>query len=322
MLKFLAAAVAALIATSAVAQSYPSRPVRVILPFPAAGLLEGMTRAIGQQLTEATGQPMLIENRPGASQIIGMQACAKSPPDGYTLCMATADSFSYNPHLFTSLPFDPDADFVPITNLVWIQGLIVAHAAAPFGSYGELVTFAKANPGKVNWGTWGSASIPEVYMSWINHNAGVRITPIPYKGAGQAYPALVANEVQVTYIGIGQALGHIKSGKVKPIAITGGRPAASLPQVPTLEAAGGDPGLSAWYGVFAPAKTPRAIIVLVHAELAKALKAPKVQEMIRSLYMEPDGMPPAEFAAFLKKDRANAGRVFRAIGLKPSDAPS
>ena len=203
-----------------------------------------------------------------------MQACAKSPPDGSVVCSVIPDALTYNPLLFTNLPYDPDADFVPVTNLTLVPGLIAARPDAPFKSVKELIAYAKANPGKVNWGTWGAATIPEIYMNWIAHHAGVKITGIPYKGAGAGNPAVFSGEADVTYMGFGGAAPMIKAGKIKPIVAIGDRRSPFMPGLPTLADEGGDPGLKGYFGAFAPGKTPKPIVDRLNTELARAIRTP------------------------------------------------
>lgn len=306
---------------SAFAQAFPAKPIRIINPFAAGGLLDGTLRALGQQITESVGQTVIIENRPGGSTFIGMSACAKAPPDGYTVCATTPDSLSYNPLLFTNVPYDAERDFAPVTNLVFTNNLIVAHASAPFNTFKEMIAYAKANPRKVNWGSWGVGSIPHVYLEAITREFGIQLTHVPYKGAGQAFPAIVAGEIHVTYGGLGFSIPHIKSGKLKPLATTPAR-STLLPDVPTLKELGAEVGLPSYFGVFAPAKTPMPVLEKLSAEFAKALRAPRIQEFLKTQTLEPVGNSPAEFAAFVKADRANAQKVFRSMGIKPTDAPS
>jgi tripartite-type tricarboxylate transporter receptor subunit TctC len=304
------------------AQAYPSKPVRVIVPIVAGAVLDALARTLGQQLSDSIGQPVLVENRPGGSSIIGMQACAKAPPDGYTLCIAVADSLSYVPHLFKNLPFDPQQDFAPIIYLVRGTSMLLANASAPFNSYKEMIAFAKARPGAVNWGTWGAGSIPDMYLQWSKHQMGVDITAVPYKGGGQAIPALLAGEVHITFMAVGPMLPHIKAGKLKPIAIVGDRRTALLPDVPSLADERADPGVRSYFGAFAPGRTPKVVVDRLNAEFARALQTPRLQEFVRAQTLEVVGGSAAEFAEFLKIDRANAGRLFRTIGVKPSEAPS
>jgi tripartite-type tricarboxylate transporter receptor subunit TctC len=308
-----------LIASIASAQQFPSKPIHVILPFAAGGLLDGTVRAISQQVSQSVGQPVIVENRPGGGTFIGMGACAKAAPDGHTVCITTPDSLSYNPYLYAKVPYNAEKDFAPVTNLVFTNNLIVAHASAPFNSFKEMIAYAKENPGKVTWGSWGIGSIPHVYLEAINKHFGVDILQVPYKGAGQAYPAILAGEVHVTYGGIGFSVPHIKSGKLKPLATTPER-SDLVPGVPTMQELGIEPGLPSYFGVFAPGKTPAPVLEKLAAEFSKALRAPKVQEFLKAQTLEPVGNTPSEFAAFVRADREKAGRVFKSMGLKPIDS--
>jgi tripartite-type tricarboxylate transporter receptor subunit TctC len=311
--------IALLACSGALAQPFANRPVRVIFPATAGSLLDTYLRAVVSQVADNTGQTMIVEDRPGASAVIGMSACAKSPPDGTTICTAIPDALTYNPLLFTNLPYDPDNDFVPVTNMTLVPGLLAARADAPFKSLKELIAYAKANPGKINWGTWGAATIPEIYMNWIAHHAGVQITGIPYKGGGAAWPAMIAGETQVTFIGLGFAQPQIRAGKAIPLAVTSPRRSKTAPNIPSLAEEVPDPGLAdTWFGVVMPAKTPRPLIDAIHREFVKAVQSQKVQDFMTQQTMEGVGSSPAEFTEFLKGQRAAAARVFQTLGLKPS----
>ncbi|MFM9969386.1 MAG: Bug family tripartite tricarboxylate transporter substrate binding protein [Burkholderiales bacterium] len=299
------------------AQWPPNKPVRVIFPATAGSLLDTVLRNVTQAVGESTGQSMIVENRAGASATIGMSACAKSPPDGTTVCTGIPDAFLYNPLLFTNLPYDPDSDFIPVTNMTFAPGLIVAHPSAPFKSMKELIAFAKSNPGKLNWGTWGAATIPEIYMNWIAHHAGTKITGIPYKGGGQAWPAMVAGETHVTFIGLAFAQPQIKAGKAIALSVTAARRSKEFPEIPALSEDVPDTGLGdVWFGVFMPAKTPQPIVGAVHREFIKALQSQKVQAFLAQQGMPVVGNSREEFADFIKRERASAANVFKTLGLK------
>ncbi|MSQ52590.1 MAG: tripartite tricarboxylate transporter substrate binding protein [Betaproteobacteria bacterium] len=311
-----------LCALNAFAQSFPSKPIRIIVPYVGGGAVDGSARVLAVPMSEAIGQPVLVENRPGASSMVGMQACAKSASDGYTTCMTVADSLSYNPFLFKNLPYDADRDFAPVINLARGNSMLVAKGGASFNSFKEMIATAKSKPGALNWGTWGPASVPDMYLQWIRHQVGVDIAAVPYKGAGQAVPALLAGEVDVTYMTIGAMLPHIKAGKVKSLAVVGGVRSPSLPNVPHLVEEGADPGLRSYFGIFAPGGTPKPIVDRLNAEFAKALQAPKVQEYLRTLTLDIVGGSADDFAQFLREDKINSGRVFKTMGVKPGDSPS
>ena len=174
--------IAGLFARQAVAQTYPNSLIRIIVPYAAGGVTDSLARITGAQVAEAVGQPVIIENRPGASSMLGMQACANAKPDGYTICVTVADSLSYNPQLFASLPYDPEQSFAPVMRLALTNNLLVANSKTPFNSYKEMTAYAKANPGKLNWATWGPATLPDLYLRWVSSQAGVKIQAIPYKG--------------------------------------------------------------------------------------------------------------------------------------------
>jgi tripartite-type tricarboxylate transporter receptor subunit TctC len=302
-------------------QSYPSKPIRILVPYAAGGVVDASARAVGNLIGESTGVPVLVENRPGASTIVGMLACGKAPPDGYTTCMTVADSLSYNPFLFKSLPYDPDKDFTPIINLARSNSMLLARGNAPFGSIREMIAYARAHPGALNWGTWGPASIPDMYLHWIQHETGVNITAVPYKGVGQAVPALLAGEVDIGFATIGGMLPHLRAGKLKSLAVVGSQRFPGLPDVPALAEDGVDPGLRSYFGVFASGGTPRAIADRLNVEFAKALQTSKIQDFFRAQTLDIVGGSAQDFAEFLKVDRVNAARVFKAIGVTPVEAP-
>jgi tripartite-type tricarboxylate transporter receptor subunit TctC len=293
----------------------------VIIPFTAA-VLDALGRVIGNGFRESTGQPLLLEARPGASSIIGMLACAKAAPDGYTICMTNSDSLSYNPARFSYLPYNPEADFVPVINLGWTNGSLVANAKTPFNTYKEMIAYAKAKPGTLNYGTWGPASMPDLYLLWMRHQTGADIAAIAYKGGAPAYTAVISGEVDITYMGIGNALQQIKAGKVKPLVVLGNKRSSLMPNTPSLEEEGGDPALRSYFGAFAPAKTPKAIVDRLNAEFSKAIRTPRARELYRNYTIEFEDNTPEAYAAFLRADRENTAKVFKSIGIKPVPAPS
>lgn len=316
-----AALLTACIAASVSAQAFPVKPIRIIVPYGAGGVTDQLARVLGASIAESTGQQVVSEPRPGASSIIGMSTCAKAPADGYTVCLTVADSLTYNPLLFADLPYDAARDFAPVTVLGWSSMLVVANANAPVNSFKEMVAYSKANPGKLNWGTWGPASTPDIYLRWIERMAGAQITAIPYSSAAQANPALFAGQIDLTIAGIGYALPFIKSGKLKVLAVMGNQRSTFFPDVPTLTEEGADPGLTVYFCIFAPAKTPPQIIERLNAEFAKAIRTPRVQDFFRTYTLRAEGNSAAEFAEFLKTDRSIATKVFSALGIRPGAAP-
>jgi tripartite-type tricarboxylate transporter receptor subunit TctC len=313
--------VAVALVSPASAQQFPSKPMRLISTTTAGGVNDTICRAFAQQISQNVGQPMVVENRPGAGSMIGMQALAKSPPDGYTVALTTPEPLVYNPLLFTKLLYDPDNDFVPVTQVTQSQDLIIASAVVPGNNFKEIMAYAKANPGKLNFATWGPASSPALYLEWINRANGVNITGIAYKGAPPSIAAILSDEVQLTYIALGFVNSQIKAGKLKAIAFGGSRHSPILPNVPTLSEFNSDPDLPPFFGIYAPAGTPPAIVERLAAEFKKALSAPKLNDSLVQLTQTPIGSTPAEFAETNRRAKASAVRVFKALGIKPTDAP-
>lgn len=310
------------VAVGAEAQAFPSKPIRIIVSTSPGGLTDLISRNTGQSVTESTGQPVVVEYRPGAGTLIGFQACAKSPPDGYTVCVTTPESIVYNPLLYSKLPYDAENDFVAVTNLVMgVGGVIVAHPSAPGNTFADVIAYAKANPGALNYATWGSGSVPGIFLGWINHVNGVEITPVPYKGAGPSLPAIVAGQVHLTYSAIGLVAPHVKAGKLKLLAVAGSKRSPYVPDTPSLGEFNSDPGFNSYFAMWAPAKTPMPVVEKLAAEFGKAVHSERMKELLKTQALVPVGNSPAEFAAFLKQDKANAARIFKAIGIRPGEAP-
>lgn len=311
-----------LLAFAASGQGFPSRPVRLIVPFPPGGAMDVVGRALAPTAGDLLGQPVLVENRPGAGTMLGVSACAKSAPDGYTVCLASPDSLSYARHLYTSIAYDPDNDFAAITNLVFTRGVVYASQDAPFSSFAEMVAYARANPGKANFATWGAGTIPHLLMEWFGRRLGAQFTQVPYKGGAPANQALLSGEAQVGYFALGPLIPLFKSGKLKALALTAPSRSPAMPDLPTLAEAGADTGLPSYIGLYAPAKTPAAVIDRLHAAFVAALRAPKVSEPLRQQQFELVGNSHADFTRFMKEDREAAARVFGQLGIKPMDAPN
>src|ERR671926_1137479 len=246
--------------TYALAQApFPAKPLHVIVPFPPGGAVDPLVRALANGLTERMGQPVVVDNRPGATGTIGMNACAKSPPDGYTLCFVTSDGMTVVPALGIALPFDAERDFQPVTLLGYSQPVLVAAAGAPFDSYKTLVAYARANPGKINFGTFGEGSSSHQLLEAIQHGAKIKITNVPYKGTGPALQATIAGEVDLALSIVPVIAPHIKSGRLKPILALARARLAALPQVPTYGQQGIPLFRTTWFGIVAAAGIPRDI---------------------------------------------------------------
>ena len=305
----LATMLAATLAAPAYAQTYPSRPIRIVVPYPAGGGIDVMSRLIAQRLAQRFGQAVVVENKPGAGTIVAAESVARATPDGATLMITTDATITINPHLYAKLPYDPVKDFAPVTQLVLLNQLLVANAELPANNLRELITYAKANPAKLNYASYGVGSQPHLAMEILKSQAGINIVHVPYKGIPQAVPAAIAGEVQLTFSGAASTQAHLKGGRLKALAIGGKARLALLPDVPTFAEQGfPEVPANAWFGLFAPAATPPEIIARLHAEVTRILKDPEfAQKEIVAKGYELVASSPAEFAAFLQTDsRRNA----------------
>ena len=305
----LATLLAATLAAPAYAQTYPSRPIRIVVPYPAGGGIDVMSRLIAQRLAQRFGQAVVVENKPGAGTLVAAESVARATPDGATLMITTDATITINPHLYAKLPYDPVKDFAPVTQLVLLNQLLVANADLPVNNLRELIAYAKANPAKLNYASYGVGSQPHLAMEILKSQAGINIVHVPYKGIPQAVPAAIAGEVQLTFSGAASTQAHLKGGRLKALAIGGKARLALLPDVPTFAEQGfPEVPANAWFGLFAPAATPPEIIARLHAEMTRILKDPEfAQNEIVAKGYELVASSPAEFAAFLQNDsRRNA----------------
>jgi tripartite-type tricarboxylate transporter receptor subunit TctC len=303
----------ALGAAQALAQpEYPTKPVRVIVPIAPGSVTDVLARAAAQELSARLGQPLLVENRVGASGIIGGEACARAAPDGYTLCILYSNILSFNPHLFDKLPYDVSRDFAPVTNLYFITEGLIASASLPVDSVDELRILARTKPGTLNFGTLGPGSGPELFLNWLNAQWRTDITAIPYKGGGPVALALAAGEIQLGFMGLGNFIGPIQGGQVKVLAVSGSKRSKLVPGAPTRDEAGlgAYPG-RVWWGLLVPAGTAGVIVQKLNTQLVRLFREPKFVEFLENRYVEPATGTPEEFAAFLKADRDTAGKLVR-----------
>ena len=301
---FLAAALLAVLTWPAHAQdAYPSKPIRLVVPYPPGGASDVTARLIGQKVTEAWGQQVIIDNRPGANGIVALEHVAKQPPDGYTLLLANLGPNAINPAIYAKLPYDPVKDFAPITLTTLVPQVLVVAPAFEAKTLKDLLDFARANPGKVNYGNGGNGSSNHLGVELMASLAGVSLTSIPYKGDAQAMADAMSGQVTMTLPTVVAATPHIRSGKLRPLAVGTKTRVASLPDVPTMQEAG-VPGYESfsWGGVMAPAGTPVAIINKLHAEFVRILKLPDMQEKLAGLGATVSAAGPAEFAAFLQAE--------------------
>ena len=298
------------------AQSYPNRPVRLIVPQSPGASTDLTARLIAQKLTPALGQNVIVDNRPGAGSIVGTEIVAKAVPDGYTL-LVVASSITLNPTLHKNLPYDPVRDLTPITQLSAFPNILVVHPAVPVKTVKELVALAKAKPGSLNYGSSGAATGTHLSAELFKYMTGVDMVHVPYKGGGPAVQALLGGQVQLNFATIVSVLPHMRGGKLRGIAVTTARRSPAAPEIPTIAEAG-VPGYDhgPWNGFLAPAKTPRAVIARLNEETARILQQPDVKSVFMNEGAEPVGNKPEEFAAIIREETAKWAKVIRAAGIK------
>jgi len=305
----------ALVSLQAAGQAYPSKPVRLVNPFPPGGPLDLLGRILSERLGAGFGRPVLVENKPGAAGNIGAAEVAKSPADGHTVLLTLFSIVTSNPHLYDRLPFDPLKDFAPITALASSDSVLIVHPSVPAASVAELVAYAKANPGRLNYASAGKASPGHLTAEFFGRRAGAAFTHVPYKGNAEAIRSVLAGETQMMFTPTTGALPLIKAGKLKAIAVYLTERVDELPEVPSLE--GFDQKtLPFWYGLLAPAGTPREIVMRLNTETVKALKDPQVDKTLRAGRIFPIGNSPEAFGAMMREGHAAWGRVIRETGVK------
>ena len=312
-----AGAIASALAPRAFApEKFPTRPVRGVLGFAPGGGADIYLRSVAVRLNQIWGQPVVVENRPGASGFIGADIVAKAPPDGYTLSLSVPNSHSLGPHVMKA-PYDAIRDFTPITLGVQFPMICVVGNAVPVSSFAELVAYAKANVGKLSFASTGNGSIQQIGGEVFNRITGARITHVPYKGSAPAILDVIAGNVTMSFDTSTGATQHIKAGKLKALAVLASQRMTGLPDVPTT-AEVGQPGfeLSAWYGWHGPAGMPRPLVEQIQQDIAKAMAFPDVREKLLGMGAEIGGWPPESFRAMFEKDYARMGEVVKSTGIK------
>ena len=310
------AAVGAAIPAGAFAQAaYPTKPVTIVVPFAAGGTTDILARIIGQALTSELGQPVVVDNRAGAGGNIGGALAAKAPADGYTLFMGTVGTHAINASLYKKMPFDPVKDFAPLTRVANVPNLLVANPAQPYKSVKELIAYAKANPGKVNFGSSGNGSSIHLSGELFKSLAKVDMVHVPYKGSAPAVTDLLGNQIGIMFDNMPSAIQHVRSGKLVPIAVTTAKRSPELPNVPTIAEAG-VPGYEAtsWFGMFAPAGTPAPVLAKLNTALVKVLNQAEVKKKINEQGAETTSETPEQFAAFIKTESVKWGKVVQESG--------
>ena len=305
----IAAALIALIASSAHAQNYPNRPIRLIVPFAAGGAVDMLARLIGGKVSDQLGQPVIVENRPGAGGTLGADQVAKSPPDGYTILQNT-NGAAIAPALYNSLPFDAANDFAPVTQLVASNLILVASPKSGITSMQQLIEQAKANPGKLNYGSSGLGNPLHLTMEMLKHATGIEILAVPFRGDAQINAALIAGDVEIAVVPLATAVPLIQEGRIRGLAITGARRSSTVPDIPTVAESGVSGFASnSWQGWFMAAKTPAPIVERIQQETAKALALPDVRSRLTAMAYDGIGQTPAEFTAYYKDEIAKFTRV-------------
>jgi tripartite-type tricarboxylate transporter receptor subunit TctC len=313
-----AVALLALACGTALAQAYPNRPLRIVVPFAAgAGVLDIMARLVGQHLGASLGQQVVIDNRPGAGGIVGAEVVAKAEPDGYTLLMGNT-ALVVSPYLYAKLPFEPLADFVPVTLVNSAPLLLVVHPSVPVQSVKELIAYAKARPGQLNYGSGGVGSTPYLATELLKAMAGIDVVHVPYKGGAPALADLVAGQLTFMIENVPGTMPLVKSGKLRALAITSARRSPLAPDLPTMAEAG-VPGyeMVGWNGIFVAKGTPAEIVTRLNSDLAKVLRLPDVKQQVATLGAEPGGDSTAAFGAFVKAESARWGGIIKERGIRP-----
>jgi tripartite-type tricarboxylate transporter receptor subunit TctC len=299
------------------AQQFPAKPIHLIVPFPPGGGNDTVARAIAQQLGPDLGQPVVIDNRPGAGGSVGAELAARAPADGYTLFLAGVGSHAVNPNLHAKLPYDPVKDFAPITLVASAPSVLVVNPGVPARTVAEFTSYARAHPGKLNYASNGNGSAAQLAAAMYESMAGVRMVHVPYKGIAPALTDLLSGEVQLMFGTIVALVPHIQAGKLRALAVTSRKRSSLLTEVPTLAESGlPDYEAGSWYGILAPAGTPREVIDRLHAAIVRALRQPDVSKRLAAEGAEVIGSTPDEFAAHIKSEIARVGKVVRAAGIR------
>ena len=315
--RLLVVCLAALWTAVASAQAYPSKPVRLISPFPPGAVVDTLCRTLAAPLGELLGQPVIVENRTGAGGNIGMDVVAKAAPDGYTIGMGSIGTHGINPSVYAKMPFDPVRDFAPITFVASNINVLVVHPSVPAQDVRGLIAYAKANPGKLSFGSAGAGTSQHLAGELFKQVAGVDMAHVPYKGAGPAVSDLIGGQIPMMFADISATLGHIRAGKLRALGVTT-RERSPLLDVPTVIEQGiPDFDVNAWFGLFAPAGTPREVIARLNTETVKALRQPATRERLESVGLKPAPGTPEAFADFIRGELERWAKVAKAANLRP-----
>ena len=306
------------LASAADAQSWPSKPIRIISPYPPAGANDLLARIIAPKLSEQLGQPVVVENRAGATGNIGAELVAKAPADGYTLLMGQAGNLTINISLMAKMPFDPVRDFSPVTLVASTPNVLVVHPSLPVRTVKDLIALAKAKPGQINYATSGIGSPGHLAAELLNKSAGIRLVHIPYKGAAPALLDVVAGNAHLYFTSAVSAQPFIPSGRLRLVAVASAKRSPSLPEVPTVAEAGfPEFDVSSWWGVVAPASTPREVVMRLQVEIHRVIALPEIRTKLAEQGLDIATNTPEQFAAYIKSETAKWAKLIREVGVKP-----
>jgi len=303
-------------ASAANAQSWPVKPLRMIVAFPPGGGTDLVARIVGPRLSEALGQPVIIDNRAGASGVVGTEVAAKAPPDGYTVFLGTLGNLSVNPLLFGKLAFDIERDLQPITNVVAVTFMLYVHPSAPVKTVRDLIVLAKSRPGEINFASSGAGGAPHLGAELFNLLAGVRMVHVPYKGSGLSFSDLLGGHVPLTFDSLVQGLQYVKDGRLRAVATLGARRTPVLPDVPTIAETLPGYDLTNWFGLVTQSGVSREIVMRLHGEVVKVLRQNEVRDRLVALGAEPIGDTPEQFGAFMKAESQKWARVIREAKIR------
>ena len=308
---------AALAAASATAQTYPSKPVRVIVAFAAGGTTDILARIYAQKLSVSTGQQFVVENRTGAGGTIGTEAVVRSPPDGYTINFGSTSSLAGSPNLYSKLSYDLMRDLAPVTQVATASIMLAMHPSVPAKSMRELIALARARPGQINFASSGNGSSLHLCGEYLKYLAKIDLVHVPYKGVGVALPDLIAGQVQLLFSDMAPFVQYVKTGKLRVLGVSTARRSKLYPEYPTI-AESGVPGydLAGWYGVVVPAATPRAVLDRLHAEYSKAMRTPDMAERYATLGVEPTDTTPEQFGAYMRSELVKWGDIVKRSGTR------
>ena len=304
------------VAQSVAAQSYPSRPIRLVIPYPPGGPTDFVGRIVGQKISQSLGQQVVVDNRPGAGTIIGSELVARAAPDGYTVLFGTGGGTFLAPLMLSKVPYDPHRDFAPVTMLVQSPQVLVVHPSVPANSVPELVALAKAKPGSLNFASVGTGTSPHLGGELFQSLAAIKIVHVPYKGTAPAMTDLIAGQVHMMFTSMPTVLAHVKAGRLRLLGTGGTKRSAVIPDTPPIADTLSGFELVTWYGIFVPARTPDAVVRKLNTDIVKALGDPEVRDKLAAQGLEPTPMTPEELKRYTTQDSSRWARLIKAAGIK------